>query len=397
LRVGIVGFGGAGMAHAWYFNRVPGCRVTAVFDPNVGGLARARADKHNDGWALFDDLEGFLESDIDVVSVCAPDSTHATYIVAALEHGKHVICEKPLASSLEDCRRILQAVERSDRVAAVLHQMRFIPLYRKVKGILESGELGNAFYLEGAYVHDLTSRASQFDDWRFRENATPLVYSGCHFVDLLRWFANEEAVEVSGFANHMAFPDYPESDCNVILIRFRSGRIAKVVTAFGAKRPQDHSIRIYADQSSVDNNVLLDHDGLRRVIHSPMLVKWDLFERRGRPLVNRAARFAASSLRNVGPVIHSAINRAAWSVLPTSGDYAVQGLPMRTYEHQLGCVRAIRNFVDAIHSGATPECNVYEAARAVAICLAGVEAYRTRTVQQMSDFSFPELHRGEFV
>src|SRR5262249_15701381 len=100
-------------------------------------------------------------------------------------------------------------------------------------------------------------------------NATPLVYSGCHFVDLLRWLLEDEVEEVSGMANNIAFPEYPESDLNVILLRFKSGVIGKVVVAFGAGRPQDHSVRLYGSEKSIENNLLFSKDGTYSIFARP--------------------------------------------------------------------------------------------------------------------------------
>src|SRR6185295_9259477 len=135
-------------------------------------------------------------------------------------------------------------------------QMRFVPLHRRMKALVGAGALGAISYLEGYYVHDLTLRAFVTDRWRETDNATPLVYSGCHFVDLLRWLADEEIVEVFAAANNIAFPEYPESDLNLVTLRFQSGVIGKVVVAFGAAGPQDHSLRIFGTRRSIDNNML---------------------------------------------------------------------------------------------------------------------------------------------
>lgn len=395
LRIGIIGFGGAGIGHVGYFNRVPGCKVVSILDPKPAALERARQHRDNDGWLLTDDLTHLLDQDLDIVSVCSPDSTHKDYIVASLAAGKHVLCEKPLAASLEDCRQIIQASQCSQRVFGVLHQMRFLPLFQRIKEVVSSGELGNVFYLEGYYVHDLTRRASLYDNWRFEENATPLVYSGCHFVDLLRWLTGEEVIEVAAFANNIAFPAYPESDCNVLLMRFQSGCIGKVVTAFGAKRPQDHSVRVYGDKASIDNNLLFDEGGVRRVLHRPMLFKWETFERRGQPLWRRILRFLRFTQQNLGPVLHSRLDDLARWAFPPTAEYSVQGLPMRTYEHQVACIRAVRNFVDAVRGNRAFICDAVESARTVATSLAGVAAYRTRQVQEVRDFWLPEFDRRE--
>src|SRR6185312_13162184 len=210
---------------------------------------------------------------LDAVVVCTPDSTHADYVVAALAHGVHVLVEKPLTDSAAGVRAIRAAAASAPRqVVAVLHQMRFVPLHQRIKSLAASGELGDLSYLEGYYVHDLTSRAFVTDRWRETDNATPLVYSGCHFVDLLRWFAGEEIVEVFAAANHRAFPEYPESDLNVVTMRFASGVIGSVVVAFGEPGPQDHSVRVSGTQATVRGNLLYRRDGrLGEVLHRPMI------------------------------------------------------------------------------------------------------------------------------
>ena len=212
LRVGIVGFGGAGLALHQHFARVGGCRVTAIFDSKPAGLDWARATA-GDGCQLTDDYASFLASGLDAVVVCSPDSTHAGYVASALRAGKHVLCEKPLTDSPAGCREILQAERAAPGcVAAVQHQMRFVPVHTAMQDTLASHRLGPVFYLEGYYVHNLVERARQYDSWRFDEQAHPLVYAGCHFVDLFRWWPVEEVVEIIGMANHLAFPEYPECD-----------------------------------------------------------------------------------------------------------------------------------------------------------------------------------------
>ena len=103
IRVGIIGFGGAGMAHKYYFSLAPGCRVTRVFDPKPAGQKRAAETAPE--LCLFDTIEKFFD-DVDAVSVCTPDDTHADYICAALKRGVHVLSEKPLTNSIGGIRRI---------------------------------------------------------------------------------------------------------------------------------------------------------------------------------------------------------------------------------------------------------------------------------------------------
>jgi predicted dehydrogenase len=374
FRVGIIGFGGSGQAHLFYWSCVAGCRVTKIFDPHPGGAARAAARAPE--VAFCTDLDAFWPN-LDAAVVCTPDSTHADYVVAALDRGLHVLVEKPLTDSLEGVRAIRRAAAAAPaQVVAVLHQMRFVPLHQRIKSLAASGALGDLSYLEGYYVHDLTTRAFENDRWRQTDNATPLVYSGCHFVDLLRWFAGDEITEVFATAGHRAFPDYPESDLNLVTLRFRSGVVGKVLVAFGEPGPQDHTVRVAGSQAAVRGNLLYRRDGRSgEVLHRPMLFQ--------QPLLKGAGKSGGQSrwrqLRaNLPPYILARAFEALRVLARRPGaEYGAAHYPVRLYEHSLACVRGIEDFVGAIRERRAPLCSVDESARTVLACLAGVESYRT--------------------
>jgi predicted dehydrogenase len=374
LRIGIIGFGGSGQAHAFYWSCVAGCRVEKIFDPGPAAAERAAVHAPH---AVFCADEGIFWRDLDAVAVCTPDSTHAGYIVAALERGLHVLVEKPLTDSLEGLCAIRRAAAAAPaQIVAVLHQMRFVPLHRRMKALVSAGTLGALSYLEGYYVHDLTTRAFQTDRWRETDNATPLVYSGCHFVDLLRWIAGEEIVEVFAAAGHRAFPEYPESDLNVVTMRFASGAIGKVLVAFGEPGPQDHTVRVAGTEASVRGNLLYRRDGaLGEVLHRPMLFQPALLKGPGKAGGQSRYRQLRANL----PPYLFARTVEALRVLARrpSAEYGAAGYPVRLYEHSLACVGAIEDFVAAIRDKRPPLCSVDEAGRTVLACLAGVESYRT--------------------
>lgn len=377
LRVGIMGFGGAGMAHTGYFPCLPGVTVDKIFDPNPNRLELAQS--------VFPAVERYLTLDrfydgLDAVSICTPDKSHADYIVHALQHGCHVLCEKPLTDSEEGIRKIKTAtVAYPDLVVACLHQMRFVPLFQKIKRIMQSKELGAISYFEGYYVHNLTNRAFVNDDWRQRDNATPLVYSGCHFVDLLRWLADEEIVEVFAAANHLAFPDYPESDFNLLMLKFKSGIIGKVVVAFGNAGPQDHSLRIYGNRRSIENNVMFnDAFGWERVLHEPIIVQRQLLSHPIKSCNHGLFRQLRSNLP--AWLLGKLFLTTRFLARRPNNEYGARYYPVRLYEHALACVTAINDFISAIHENRQPLCTVDEASKTVLACLAGVESYRNNVV-----------------
>lgn len=389
LKVGIVGMGGAGLAQYRHFSSIEGCAPTAVYDPEPQALERAR--QLSPKLFVTANFNEFLEGPIDVVSICAPDKTHADYILQSFKAGKHVLCEKPLTDSLQGCRAILQAEKQSKGcIAAVQHQMRFLPVHVRMKEIIGRGELGRVSYIEGYYVHNLTQRAKLYHPWRFTDNATPLVYSGCHFVDLLRWLLEDEVMEVFAMANNVAFPEYPESDLNVVLLRFKSGVIGKVITAFGAGRPQDHSVRVYGSEKSIENNLLFSKDGSFRVFCRPFIQKSS---------VNKSIKSVPTPenlrliLNNLKPIVLSRVWEGLMNLwTEPNHNYSINSYPLRLYEHSYAVHASINDFIDAIRHGKKPKCSLVDSAKTVATCLAGVESYRTSQVVPLTKYWIPEFH-----
>jgi predicted dehydrogenase len=382
LRIGIIGFGGAGAAHHSYFTSLDDCRVVKVFDPKPEGLERA--GRIDPAIERCSEIKAFWR-DLDLVSVCSPDRTHADYICEAVQRGLHVICEKPLTDSIEGIRKIKGAERASGCVIGVLHQMRFVPLFRKIKTILNGNELGTISALEAYYVHDLTERSWVNDDWRRTDNATPLVYAGCHFVDLMRWYAGEEITEVYAVANHKAFPQYPESDFNAVTLQFRSGVIGKLLVSFGSACPQDHSVRVYGNHGCIDNSALFlrGSQGIKwaRTIHQPILLprQW---RAESASLPRRVARECLSIrsrlLARLPAYLLARAFESARRFLPPEAVYGIRHYPFRLYEHELACVEAIENVLMAVRKSAPLLCTVDESARTVLACLASVESFRTR-------------------
>jgi predicted dehydrogenase len=261
-------------------------------------------------------------------------------------------------------------------VVAVVHQMRFIPLHQRVKALVGEGALGALSYLEGYYVHDLTSRAFETDRWRETDNATPLVYSGCHFVDLLRWIAGEEIVEVFAAAGHRAFPEYPESDLNLVTMRFASGAIGKVVVAFGEPGPQDHTVRVAGTNAAVRGNLLYRRDGrLGEVLHRPMVFQPALLKGAGKSGGQSRYRQLRTNLPPY--LLARSVEMLRLLARRPNAEYGAAHYPVRLYEHSLACVGAIQDFLSAIRDRRPPLCSIDEAGRTVLACLAGVESYRT--------------------
>jgi 1,5-anhydro-D-fructose reductase (1,5-anhydro-D-mannitol-forming) len=153
LQIGIVGFGFMGRMHYRCWKQLDGVQVPALCeaDPRAlgqegkgrGNIAGADDDVDLAGLAVYGDLQKMLDSQrLDAISITVPTHLHAGLTIAALEAGLHVLCEKPMALTPADGRRMIDAARRSGKVLQIGHCIRFWPEYAKAKEIVEGGAYG---------------------------------------------------------------------------------------------------------------------------------------------------------------------------------------------------------------------------------------------------------------
>jgi myo-inositol 2-dehydrogenase/D-chiro-inositol 1-dehydrogenase len=189
IAVGIIGTGGMGTRHAGNIHRlVDGAVVSAVFDTDPKNAANASAVC--DGAQILDDPLKLIDSpSVDAVLVASPDDTHAPLTLACLKAGKPVLCEKPLATKVEDALAVVQAeMLIGKRLVSVGFMRRFDPQHAAVKEAILSGELGQPLLWKG--VHRNASSAYG------TSGATVLTNSAGHDMDSARFLLGEEVLEV---------------------------------------------------------------------------------------------------------------------------------------------------------------------------------------------------------
>ena len=235
IGVGVIGVG-MGL-DLLYLNDNPNSRL------EVRGLCAAHLDKVSRVGKEYgisfttDDYRALVErKDIQVVVVFSPDHLHAEHITHALEAGKHVIVTKPMVASLEDALNIVKLVERKKLKFLVGETCRFYTSHIAVKKMYDDGDLGELIFGEAHYVHDLRE-IIPLTPWRI-EVPQDFMYGGCcHPVDALVWFFGEaEEVQAYGIKSGVN-PTYPLEDTYLINIKFRGGKLARVLGAYGMVEP----------------------------------------------------------------------------------------------------------------------------------------------------------------
>jgi len=240
LNVAIISVGGAGRAHIKRFSKNLNSRIRAVFDPKKENLRDFQWVEENGGYVTTDYEKILNDESVNVISVCSPDYTHFGHAIAAIKAGKHVLVEKPLAISLKECEKLQLAASNSDKVFGVHHQMRYVPCFLQARRCVTNGQIGVPYIVEADYIHDMRERAILHDNWRVDSKHPQKVALGAssHTIDLARWILNDEVVEVFSYATHIGWPDYPDKDTVVTLLKFSQGTIGKVTSTIACQCPQ---------------------------------------------------------------------------------------------------------------------------------------------------------------
>lgn len=238
LNIGIIGMG-MGKAHALAVRSMDGACLYAICDTNEE-LVNACAKELQVTRIFNDYLEMIADSALDAIIITSPDQLHRQMVVDALNAGKHVLCEKPLALIREDCEAIVEAVEKSDRKFMVGQICRYTPGFKQAKDIIESGAIGELTFVESEYAHDYTEIYAK-ETWRSDPKRNGVIGGGCHAVDLLRWIAGNPE-EVMSYGTHKTFENVtPYDDTHVAIMKFPNNVIGKVFVSISCKR--DYTMR----------------------------------------------------------------------------------------------------------------------------------------------------------
>lgn len=202
VKVGIVGCGTITMVrHAPEYYNNPDAEIAGFYDI-VPERAAELAGKF--GGKVYETCDELLaDTTIDAVSICTANDTHAEYTVKALAAGKNVLCEKPMATSLEECKRVIEAERRSGKQLMLAHNQRFFPAHKRAKHILQSGELGKPISFSSVFEHagpETWMHDTSRGIWYFQAEKSlsgSLVDLGVHKIDLIQWLLDDNFVEAT--------------------------------------------------------------------------------------------------------------------------------------------------------------------------------------------------------
>ena len=208
IHAAIAGLGSRGLtAYGRIAAQMPGkIQITAVADPDPDKLERARRELSVPEEMCFSSAGEMLSRPklADVLFVCTMDSQHHSQALAALEKGYHLLLEKPVSTTLSDCRDIAEAAKKYDRHVVVCHVLRYTPFYQGIKKLLDDGEIGDVVSIQAAENVGYWHQAHSFvrGNWRNSDQSSPMILQKCcHDMDILLWLTGKSCRYVSSYGS----------------------------------------------------------------------------------------------------------------------------------------------------------------------------------------------------
>ena len=252
IKVGVIGCGAiAQRRHITEYADNSQVEIVAVCDINEERVNEVAEQYNAKAYTNYEEL--LNDADIDAISVCLPNYLHAEVSIAALNKGKHVLCEKPMATSKEEAEAMIQAAEASGKKLMIGHNQRFVPSHEKAREIIASGELGKIFSFRTAFGHPGPEGWSVDgkESWFFRKEEAfigAMGDLGVHKTDLLRYVLGEEFVEVGAFIESNAKENSDVDDNAVCVLKTESGTIGTLAASWAYGR-EDNSTIIYGENA----------------------------------------------------------------------------------------------------------------------------------------------------
>ena len=254
ITFAVIGYGRIGERHARLIEEHPDVRLAGAFDIQQDRLKIFHGifpDKK-----VYSSFEEVLADDqVQIVSICTPNYNHASLSIEALQHGKHVLVEKPMAISREDCARMIEASLASNKSLFVVKQNRFNPPVQAVKNLLEKDKLGRILSVAVNCYWNRSESYYRSSDWKGIKalDGGTLFTQFSHFIDILYYFFGDIEILYAHLtnANHAGLIEF--EDTGVVTFLLKSHHAVGVIhyTTNAFHHNMEGSITIFAERATI--------------------------------------------------------------------------------------------------------------------------------------------------
>ncbi len=276
ISIGLIGYGGIGRVHALAYRAIPFYYGLPAATVKIVGVATTRAASAQKAaqeigcefWTA-DYRELLARGDIDVVDVTTPNHAHAEIVIAAAQAGKHIYCEKPLAMTVAEGQRMVNAAAQAGVKTQMTFNLRFFPAVARARQLIERGFLGNIFSFRGRYYRSSYIAADKPLAWRLRKDVSgggALFDLGSHILDLIYYLLGDysavqatvdtliKARPVAAGASETAPVDV--DDIALLHVRMADGTLGLIETSrMGTGFTNDLPVEIFGDKGAIRFNL----------------------------------------------------------------------------------------------------------------------------------------------
>jgi predicted dehydrogenase len=251
IKFGIVGCGRIAQRHAEHISNLG--ELIAVCDIKED-RAKMMAQKYS--CSSYKNIESLLlnERDCEVISVCTPNGLHAEHSIKGLQANKHVLCEKPMAISTSDCRKMIQAAEEAKRDLFIVKQNRFNPPISALKRVIDDGRLGKILNIQLNCFWNRNEQYYRDSDWKGKIllDGGTLFTQFSHFIDLIYWLNGDikNVYAITKNLNHEHMIEF--EDTGVIAMQFENGSLGTInYTVNSFAKNMEGSITVFGSKGTV--------------------------------------------------------------------------------------------------------------------------------------------------
>lgn len=256
MNIAVIGCSGMASSHMRGIRNKEGVKLYAICDTAQERLTQ-RKEEYGVEIAVTDYMELVNDPNLDAVVIVVPDKLHLPMTKAFLEAGKAVLCEKPMALTVEECEEMMRVEKATGGKLMIGQVCRCTPAFRKAKELVDAGRIGELVFVESEYAHNYAV-ARGYNDWRVDPDRHGFIGGGCHAVDLLRWIAGNPT-EVYAHANHKILTDWPVDDTSIAIYKFPNNVMGKVFVSIGCRRNYTMRSVFYGTKGTIICDNTSDH------------------------------------------------------------------------------------------------------------------------------------------
>ena len=253
VKYGVIGSGSAWMLHSLGIKKIPTIKLKSMYDIK-DAKRTARVNKMD----FYDNFDEFLNSDIDAVMIFTPHYLHEQYVLAVAEVGKHILLEKPMATTLEGCDDMIKATKKAGVKFMIAENHRFLPAHKYIMEAIKSGLIGKPFLIRSYEGVDEIHGLMEKGFWKghpIMAGGGSLMDMGAHKFATLNWILDDTVESAySWLTKQCTNLEEKAEDNAMVFLQYKKGTIAETIVSFSVVSPCNNSLEIYGTMGTIIEN-----------------------------------------------------------------------------------------------------------------------------------------------